>query len=125
MLRPDDCIVTVATGYGFAETAVTVSFLEGHGIPAVALPYQLASVSWDMTVALGGMEIRVPARLADVACFLLAEDAQPAVPDTGKSPWTLWPRRIALVLICLLTQVPPPPRGICVVGRAEVAGYRI
>lgn len=121
MLRADDCLVTVATGYGFAETAVTVSFLEGHGIPAVALPFQLASVSWDMTVALGGMEIRVPARLADVACYLLAEDAQPVVPNAGGPAWTRWSRRIALALICLLTQVPPPPRGIYFVGRAEVA----
>ncbi|MEB2847061.1 hypothetical protein GAO09_15920 [Rhizobiales bacterium RZME27] len=118
----DDRLVTVAIGYGFAETATTAAYLEAHGVPVTTLPYHLASISWDMVVALKGMEIRVPARLAGAACVLLAEIARPNVPDGSTTGWAQWGRRIALVLIFLITYVPPPPRGVFYLSRAEVVG---
>lgn len=122
MQHAPDRLATVAIGYGFAETAVTVSFLEAHGIHVVVLPYHLASISWDMTVALGGLEIRVPDAQAETAQLLLA-DGSPAAPVVAQSRWRLRARHIALVLIVLIIQVPPPARGIYFLARpATVEG---
>lgn len=119
----DDRLVTVAVGYGFAETADTVAHLEAHGVPVTTLSYRLASISWDMTVALQGMEIRVPARLAAAASVLLAEIAgADDMPRGRRSGWAPWGRRIAFVLLFLITHVPPPPRGIFYLTRSQVVG---
>lgn len=117
-----DRLVTVAIGYGFADTATTVAYLQAHGVPVTTLPYHLASLSWDMVVALRGMEIRVPARLAGAACILLAEIARSDVPEGKGTGWAQWGRLIALVLIFLITQVPPPPSGIFYLSRTQVVG---
>lgn len=118
----DDRLVTVAIGYGFAETATTVSFLQAHGVPVTILPHHLPSVSWDMVVALGGMEIRVPARLGGAASILLAEIAEADAVVAEKPRWLRWVWRAVFVLLYLYAQVPPAPRGIFYLTRSQVVG---
>lgn len=116
----DDRLVTVAIGYGLAETATTVSYLEAHGVPVTTLPHHLASISWDMMVALRGMEIRVPERLGGAASVLLAESARLDVEVVAKPRWLQWLWRGVFVLLFLFANTPPPPRGMFYLNRSEV-----
>ncbi|CUX21054.1 hypothetical protein [Agrobacterium sp. NCPPB 925] len=98
MEKPDDKLVTIATGYGLAETAVTSSFLQAYGIPTIAIPSQSASIFWHYTVAFGGIEIRVAARQLVEAQMLLDSVEQSSETRDAKKSQQLW-RGIAAVLV--------------------------
>jgi len=59
--------------YSLPEAAVLVSKLQAYGIDAFAMPLHFASVSWHFLVAVGGIEIRVPARRYRLAVQLIAD----------------------------------------------------
>lgn len=111
MEKADDRLVTIATGYGLAEMAVTASFLRAYGIQTVALPSQFASIFWHYAVALGGIEIRIAARQFEEAQMLL--DSIEQSQDTGRTcAIHLFWRGIAAVMVLFLFSVPPPAKGL-------------
>ncbi|MFK3689335.1 hypothetical protein ACI2J4_03520 [Agrobacterium tumefaciens] len=111
MEKADDRLVTIAKGYGLAETAVTASFLRAYGIQTIALPSQFASIFWHYAVALGGIEIRVAARQFEEAQMLL--DSIDQSQDIGRTcAIHLFWRGIAAVMVLFLFSVPPPAKGL-------------
>ncbi len=111
MEKADDRLVTIATGYGLAEMAVTASFLRAYGVQTVALPSQFASIFWHYAVALGGIEIRIAARQFEEAQMLL--DSIEQSQDTGRTcAIHLFWRGIAAVMVLFLFSVPPPAKGL-------------
>ncbi|MDA5637384.1 MULTISPECIES: hypothetical protein [Agrobacterium] len=111
MQRADDGLVTVATGYGLAETVVTASFLRAYGVPTLALPSHFASIFWHYTVALGGIEIRVAARQVEEAQMLLDSIEQSHDHGRTDSIHPFW-RGIAALMVLFFFSVPPPAKGI-------------
>ncbi|MCZ7446152.1 hypothetical protein O8B93_00945 [Agrobacterium rhizogenes] len=111
MEKPDDRLVTIATGYGLVDTAVTSSFLQAYGIPTTAIPSQCASIFWHYTVAFGGIEIRIAARQREEAEMLLDSIEQSSEITDAKKSLQLW-HGIAAVLVFFLFSVPPPAKGI-------------
>lgn len=111
MEKPDDRLVTIATGYGLVDTAVTSSFLQAYGIPTIAIPSQCASIFWHYTVAFGGIEIRVAARHLEEAQMLLDSIEQSSETTHARKNFQVW-RGIAAVLVFFFFSVPPPAKGI-------------
>ncbi len=111
MEKADDRLVTIATGYGLAETAVTASFLRAYGIQTVAPPSQFASIFWHYAVALGGIEIRIAGRQFEEAQMLL--DSIEQSQDTGRTcAIHLFWRGIAAVMVLFLFSVPPTGKSL-------------
>ncbi len=111
MKKADDGLVTIATGYGLAETAVTASFLQAYGVQTIALPGQFASIFWHYAVALGGIEIRIAARQFEEAQMLLDSIEQIQDTESANAIHPFW-RGVAAVMVLFLFSVPPPAKGL-------------
>ncbi|HYJ52349.1 MAG TPA: hypothetical protein VEW04_04185 [Allosphingosinicella sp.] len=68
-----DCFETIAFVYSQTELAVLLSLLEHEQVSVVPIGRGHASVDWPITVALGGIELRVHTTDAARARALLAE----------------------------------------------------
>lgn len=110
MERPNDRLVTIATGYGMAETAVTCSFLRAYGIHTTIPSAHIVSVNWHLTVAFGGMEIQVPERQRQDAKLLLDSiDASHKADEASPRSWMV---KIAAIIVFFFFSVPPPAKGL-------------
>jgi hypothetical protein len=69
---PDDAFVTVHVSYSVSEADVFCCMLKAYGIPALVHGREVAGNAGHLMVALGGMEIRVPAEHKRDAIQLLA-----------------------------------------------------
>lgn len=98
-------LTTVGYAYGIAEAAMASGLLESAGIMVFRHPWHTQSIRWDLTHALGGIEIQVAASQAEEAAALLA-DFQPIARPR---------KRLIRLLVCiaatLLIAVPPPASG--------------
>jgi hypothetical protein len=74
----DDRFVTVAWVYDRCELALLLSLFEDRGIWVVQVGAQHVAVDWAITMALGGVALRVRAADALAACELLAGLDRPA-----------------------------------------------
>lgn len=110
-MKAEDDLVTIARGFGVAETQVMLAYLRAYGISAFPAHVHTAAVAWHLTHAIGGVEIKVPVSQSEEAAALLADleaetedKAEPALVDFRRGFW--------LALVFLLFGVPPPARGI-------------
>ncbi|MGE8585034.1 MAG: hypothetical protein ACN6O9_19910 [Agrobacterium tumefaciens] len=110
MERPSDRLVTIATGYGMAETAVTCSFLRAYGIHTTVPSAHIVSVNWHLTVAFGGMEIRVPEWQRHEARLLL--DSIDASHKVDEPSLRSWMGKIVAIVVFFFFSVPPPAKGL-------------
>jgi len=69
---PDDCFVTVAWVYDRCELALLLSLFEDRGIWVVQVGGHHVAIDWAITMALGGVELRVRGADAEAARNLLA-----------------------------------------------------
>ena len=68
----DGDFVTVAWVYDRSELSILLSLFEDRGIWVVQVGAQHIAIDWSLTVALGGVELRVHAEDAEAAWDLLA-----------------------------------------------------
>lgn len=76
----DDRLVAIAWVYDRCELALLLSLFEDRGIWVVQVGAQHVHVDWAITMALGGVELRVRAADAAAACEMLAGLDRPAPP---------------------------------------------
>jgi hypothetical protein len=69
---PEDRFVTVAWVYDRCELALLLSLFEDRGIWLVQVGAQHVAIDWTLTMALGGIQLRVRAADAPAALALLA-----------------------------------------------------
>jgi hypothetical protein len=112
----DDPFETVAIAYRPAQVMILLSLFEWYGVPAYAQNYGHASVNWPITLALGGIPIRVARDFADEARALLSEVAD----DYAEAPAKPQPLSYRIfkvaVFFFLFLPVPPPRRSAVIVG---------
>ncbi|WP_439571423.1 hypothetical protein [Sphingomonas sp.] len=105
-----DPFETVVIAYSQPQAAVLMSLFEWHGIPAYAQNIETVRTQTPLTLALGGIPIRVRLDAVADARALLAE----AVTDPEPAPSSSPSRRVMgglNALICyLFAGAAPPPR---------------
>ena len=102
-----DALVTVAVLYSLPAAAVARSALEARGVPVVAVGGHVASVDWAYLVALGGIELRVPAAQEPAARALLAEGERPPLRESAafRHRW-IWNALVFLLLLIPVGAIP-------------------
>jgi hypothetical protein len=104
-----DRFETVAIAYSQPEVAALRSCLEGHGIWTVLMSQGHASVTIGLTLALGGIQVRVHSEDAEAARAILARIRQ--APYRGRIYTDNRLIDLALTLMILIAfGVPPPAR---------------
>jgi hypothetical protein len=109
----DDRFETVAIGYSQPQVLVILSLFRWHGMLAYAANLEHARANCGLTLALGGIPIRVLREEAVEARALLIEAAErdEAMLHEGLG------ERIVKTLLCGVTGMTPPPRmGATIVG---------
>ncbi|MBB4000202.1 hypothetical protein [Aureimonas pseudogalii] len=101
-----DRFAVIGWAYGLPDGAVALSALGAAGIPAHSSARHLASVASPWMVALGGIDLRVPAALAPMALEILTGGNA-----TSERRGSLG-GRLCIVLLFLVASVPPPARGL-------------
>jgi len=111
-------LVTVGWAYGPAEAALVTALLLASGITVFPHSWYLATIRWDWTHALGGIELKVPAGQADDARALLAQN-----PVARRPRHWLWHILVAVVAVAVLyfVNIPPPASGFFFAGRPAYA----
>lgn len=71
-------LLTVSRFFNPIEAQIAAGLLESEGIPVVLLSINHVSVYWLMANALGGIQLQVPASLAEKAEQILAEQESEA-----------------------------------------------
>ena len=71
-------LLTVGRFFNPIEAQIAAGLLESEGIPVVLLSINHVSVYWLMANALGGIQLQVPAGLAEKAQQILAEQESEA-----------------------------------------------
>lgn len=102
-----DPFQTVAIAYSQPQALVLLSLFGWHGFPAYARGLEHARADCPMTLALGGIPIRVLSEVAEEARALLAEAAEREVEERAPSPLAY---RIGKVLGLGVIGAAPPPR---------------
>jgi len=102
----DDPFETVAIAYSQPQAGVILSMFGWYGIPAFAQNIEHVRVSPPLTLALGGIPIRVRRDFADEARALLAEAAER--PDESIAEEV--GERVAKVIFCGVLGITPPPK---------------
>ena len=83
-----DAFVTVAVCYSLPAAVVARSALEARGVPTYATGQSFACIDWTLMVAIGGIDIRVPADCEADARALLGEGEPVPLRETS----TFWAR---------------------------------
>ena len=112
---------TVAVAYAQPELALLLSRLHWHGIHTAAVGQGHVSLDWALTVALGGVRIRVPAEQAEEARALLAEVEPPRWRGGIFADNRVLDVALAVMLF-LTAWVPPPARIPAAYWRGGCAG---
>ena len=109
MIETPPAFATVAIVYRFPEAGVLVSMLRAYGIDAFAPTWHFATMSWNLTVAIGGIAVLVPAADLDDAIFLIGDPRDlPAPPRNFRCGW--WGNAL-LALLLLGWGLPLPARA--------------
>lgn len=108
----DDPFETVAIAYSQPQAGVLMSLFAWHGIPAYAMNLEMLRTDPGLTLALGGIPIRVARKAAEDARALLAE-AEDRVEEV-RAPDPIG-ERITMTLFCGLTGMTPPPKRSAVI----------
>ncbi|NIJ21155.1 hypothetical protein FHS95_002858 [Sphingomonas naasensis] len=103
----DDPFVTVAIAYSQPQALVLLSLFAWHDIPAYARNLQHARTDCPVTLALGGIPIRVLSDCAGAARALLVEAAEREDERPAPAPLA-W--RIVKTLALGMVGATPPPR---------------
>ncbi len=110
-----DPFATVAIAYTQPQAAVLLSLFEWHGIPAYAHGIEMVRANAPMTLAMGGIPIRVRRDCLIDARALLAQAADDPEPAAVR-PAAKRATSGAVALLCfLLGGVSPPPRAAAVI----------
>ena len=111
-------LVTVGWAHGVSEAALVSALLGSSGIRVFPHTWYMASVRWDWTHALGGIELKVPASQAADAKALLN-----VCPILRRRRHWLWRLLVAIVAIGVLylVNIPPPASGFFAASRRPVA----
>lgn len=119
---PGDRFVTVAWVYDRCELALLLSLFEARGIWVVQVGAQHVSVDWTLTLALGGIALRVRAADAPAALALLAGLDRPAQRRAVFVESRLLD--VALMVAMLIALWLPPPAKLpahFALGRADLS----
>ncbi|WP_340119062.1 hypothetical protein [Pelagibius sp. 7325] len=106
-------LITIGWAYGQAEACLAMAMLGASGIRVMPHSYAMVSVQWDLTHALGGIALQVPAEQAANAAAILSGQSM-----MGR-PGTLWRRllaTVAFIAVFLAFNVPPPAAGFYTVA---------
>jgi hypothetical protein len=108
----EDPFETVAIAYRQPQVLVMLSMFHAYGIPAYAKNLGHISVACPVTLALGGMPIRVHRDYADEARELLAEAAGREDDEAPAMTQSLEERivKVPALLLMMLMGTPPSPR---------------
>ncbi|MEQ9607150.1 MAG: hypothetical protein RLN99_05725 [Kiloniellaceae bacterium] len=101
-------LTTIGWAYGQAEAGLAMAMLGASGIRVVPHSYAMASVQWDLTHALGGIALQVPAGQAGDAAAILAGQSMMRRPRTW---WRRLLAAVAFIAVFLAFNVPPPATG--------------
>jgi hypothetical protein len=114
-----DAFETVAIAYRPAQVAVMLSMFEWYGIPAYAKNAGHSGVDCPITLALGGMPIRVHGDYAEEARTLLDEAAErvEAEPDPPQPLGYRMTKLLAFPILLFLAIIPPPRLSATIVRR--------
>ena len=108
----DDPFETVAIAYTQPQAGVILSMFAWYGIPAYAQNIETVRTSAPLTLALGGIPIRVAREAAGEAREILNEAAERAQAEGATASDTLGDRvaMAGLLGVLGLLAVAPPPR---------------
>ncbi len=98
-------LVTVGHAYSGSTAAQVKAMLESSGIKVFAHPWYMQALQWNLTHALGGIELQVPASQVELAEVILAD-----VEMTSLSRSRLFLLLIGVIGV-IWVAVPPPPSG--------------
>ncbi|MDF7775333.1 hypothetical protein P1X14_08750 [Sphingomonas sp. AOB5] len=108
----DDPFETVVIAYSQSQAGVILSLFEWNGIPAYAMNFETVRTNPALTLALGGIPIRVAREAAADAREILNEAAEAGAQE--QSLYAPLSERVANVgllgMLVLLGSGPPPPR---------------
>lgn len=110
----DDPFVTVAIAYSQPQALVLLSLFAWHDMPAYARNLQHARTDCPVTLALGGIPIRVLADCAGEARALLVEAAERETEEPAPTPLAY---RIVKTVALGVLGAPPPPRMAATIVR--------
>lgn len=115
-------LVTVGRAYSGSTAAQVMAMLESSGIKVFAHPWHMQAMQWNLTHALGGIELQVPASQVELADVILAD-----VEMTSLSS-----NRLLMLLIGVIgvigviwVAVPPPPSGFFAAVRRPAAASQL
>lgn len=117
----DDPFETVAIAYSQPQAAVILSLFEWNGIPAYAANLETVRASTPLTLALGGIPIRVLREAAAEAREILTESVE-RTPEEEESeaPAETLSDRVAMVgfvgVLGMMAVAPPPRLPVEIVG---------
>lgn len=124
MVVAADRFETLAWVYSQPELAVILSALEQEGIRVIAVGQGHAAVQWNWTIALGGVELRVPAVEAERARARFA-DFEPMPCRGGLFGGVPLVEIVILFFLCLLVGFAAPARIATEFVRPAPAGPRL
>jgi hypothetical protein len=102
-----DRLETLGWVFRPAQLLVVQSLLEQAGVMLCPLGYHHLTNQWPIAIALGGIELRVPAEQAEEARALLA--ALPPLLPPAQEFGRHWPVRLLVLLALYLFFCVPPP----------------
>lgn len=102
----DDPFVTIAVAHSQPQAAVMLSMFGWYGIPAYGMNMETTRINCPLTLALGGIPIRVAREAVEDARNLLVEAVDHTEPPL-RSP-SLW--RLIITVIYFVTGATRPPR---------------
>jgi hypothetical protein len=108
----EDPFETVAIAYRQPQAMVMLSMFHAYGIPAYAKNFGHVSVASPVTLALGGIPIRVHRDYAEEARDMLAEAAERGQGEAPAMTQSLEERliKVPALLLMMLMGTPPSPR---------------
>lgn len=107
----DDPFETVVIAYSQSQAGVILSLFEWNGIPAYAMNLEIVRTNPSLTLALGGIPIRVAREAAAEARAILNEAAEAAAQEESLRE-TLSERvaKVGVLGVMGMMAVAPPPR---------------
>lgn len=93
-----DAWVTAGVFYSLPSAAVARSALEARGLAVQSVGIGLPGVQWQYMVAVGGIELRVPADCETTARALLGEGARPPLSESA----AFWARPVWNTVVLIL-----------------------
>ena len=114
----DDPFETVAIAYTPSQAGVILSLFEWNGIPAYGANLETVRTNAPLTLALGGIPIRVAREAADEARAILTEAAENGVEEErATEPLSDRVAKVGFLgVLGLLAVAPPPKLSVEIIG---------